>query len=242
MSQTLENSMPNAASETSSEISQAPDNGIKSPARRHFMALGTALGGAAFAGALFSPARADLVAAVGKIFYLDPIVLNFALELEELESDFFSRVTTSSGFGALDERQQNIFYTIASQDKAHFEKISSIRDLRGDTGARRNQASSLGRPKFFRYGPLGNKDEVLGAALDLKENALFAYHGAVGLIKDASLLSVAASIAGVEGRHVSALRESMGLDPVPAPFEGALEAQVSGRKLARYGFVGGASK
>jgi len=36
-------------------------------------------------------------------------------------------------------------------------------------------------------------------------------------------------------------RESMGLDPVPAPFEGALTAQVSGQKLTKYGFVGGAT-
>ncbi len=238
MSQKIENSM--AGGTLAPSDLQTPE-GIKSPARRHLLALGTALGGAAFAGALFNPARADLVAAVGKIFYLDPIVLNFALELEELESDFFSRVTTAAGFGELDEKQQNIIFNIATQDKAHFEKLGSIRSLRGDRAARSNQASST-IPKFFRYGNLSSKDEVLKAALDLKENALFAYHGAVGLLKDGSLLTAAASIAGVEGRHAAVLRESMGLDPVPAPFEGALEAQVSGRKLARYGFVGGASK
>ncbi len=240
MSHILENLMPDAAS-APTENNAAPETGIKSPARRHLLALGTALGGAAFAGALFNPARADLVAAVGKIFYLDPIVLNFALELEELESDFFTRVTSSTGFGQLNERQQNVFYTMATQDKEHFEKLGKIRSIRGDRASRSNQASST-RPKVFRFSSLSTQDQVLKAALDLKENALFAYHGAVGLLKDPALLTTAASIAGVEGRHVSVLRESMGLDPVPAPFEGALEAQVSGRKLARYGFVGGASR
>lgn len=234
MSQSLENTMPEDASSL-----EAPDSGIKSPARRQILAMATALGGAAFAGALFNPARADLVAAVGKIFYLDPIVLNFALELEELEADFFSRATSSFGFAGLDERQKNVIYNIAAQDKAHFEKLSGIRSLRGDRAARANQSESM-RPRFFKYGNLNTKDELLTTALDIKENSLFAYHGAVGLLKDPGLLLAAASIAGVEGRHTAALRESMGLDFSPAPYEGALEAQVSGRKLARYGFVGGA--
>lgn len=234
MSQILENTMPEDASPP-----EAPDSGVKSPARRQILAMATALGGAAFAGALFNPARADLVAAVGKIFYLDPIVLNFALELEELEADFFSRATSSFGFAGLDERQKNIMFNIAVQDKAHFEQIGKIRSLRGERAARANQASST-RPKFFKFGSLNTKDDLLTTALDIKENSLFAYHGAVGLLKDPGLLTVAAGIAGVEGRHAAALRESMGMDPVPAPYEGALEAQVSGRKLARYGFVGGA--
>lgn len=234
MSHSPENTMPDA-----NAAPVALETGVKSPARRQLLTLATAVGGAAFAGALFNPARADLVAAVGKIFYLDPIVLNFALELEELQADFFSRATSSFGFAGLDERQKNVIFNIAAQDKAHFEQLGKIRSLRGDRAARSNQASSA-RPKFFKYGSLNTKDQLLTAALDIKENGLFAYHGAVGLLKDPGLITTAASIAGVEGRHTAALRETMGLDPVPAPYEGALEAQVSGRKLARYGFVGGA--
>lgn len=236
MSHSIENTMPDAAS----PLETAPETGIKSPARRHLLALGTALGGAAFAGAIFNPARADLVAAVGKIFYLDPIVLNFAVELEELEADFFTRATSSFGFAGLDERQKNVFFNIAAQDKAHFQQLGAIRSLRGDRRSRANQSES-NRPRFFKFGNLNTSNELLATALDIKENSLFAYHGAVGLLKDPGLLLAAASIAGVEGRHTAALREAMGLDPIPAPYEGALEAQVSGRKLARYGFVGGAS-
>ncbi len=237
MSHSLENTMPDAV-----VMSEAvPESGVKSPARRQILTMATALGGAAFAGALFNPARADLVAAVGKIFYLDPIVLNFAYELEELETDFFTRATSSNGFASLDERQQNVIFNIAAQDKVHFEQLGKIRDRRGDRASRGTSQSSSRVPRSFRYGSLGTRDELLAMALDLKENSLFAYHGAVGLLKDPRLLAAAAAIAGVEGRHTAALRETMGLDPVPAPYEGALEAQVSGRKLSRYGFVGGAS-
>lgn len=219
----------------------APETSIKSPARRQLLAMATALGGAAFAGAIFNPARADLVAAVGKIFYLDPIVLNFALELEELQADFFSRATSASGFGGLDERQKNVFFNIAAQDKVHFEQLSALRTKRGDTATRGTSMASSRRPRTFHYGGLNSTDELLKKALDIKETGLFAYHGAASLLKDNALLLSAVAIAGVEGRHTAALRETMGLDPIPAPFEGALEAQASGRKLARYGFVGGSS-
>lgn len=237
MSHSLETTLSDAASPPDSEL----ETGVKSPARRHILSLATALGGAAFAGALCKPASADLVAAVGKIFYLDPIVLNFAFELEELEADFFTRATSSTGFAALSERQQNVLYSIAAQDKMHFEQLGKLRSKRGDEASRGTNRSASRRPRMFRFGNLDTSEQLLNTALDLKENSLFAYHGAVGLLKDRNLLMLAAAVAGVEGRHAAALRESMGLDPVPAPYEGALEAQISGRKLARYGFVGGAS-
>ncbi len=240
MSHALENIVPADALNSDPALDNRVDNGVKSPARRQILALATAVGGVALSGAIFNPARADLVAAVGKIFYLDPIVLNFAVELEEMGADFFSRVTSSFGFAGLDERQRNVFFTIAAQDKVHFEQLSAIRGLRGDTASRASQSESR-RPRFFKYGNLNTKDELLKTALDIKETSLFAYHGAAGLLKDPGLLLAAVGIAGVEGRHTAALRETMGLDPAPAPYEGALEAQVSGRKLARYGFVGGAS-
>ena len=236
MSQSLENTMVGADSGT-----LAPETAVKSPARRQLLAMATALGGAAFAGALFNPARADLVAAVGKIFYLDPIVLNFAVELEELQADFFSRTAAAPGFGGLTERQSNVLTAISAQDRTHFEQLAALRAKRGDTASRGGNMASSRRPRTFRYGSLGTSDELLRTALDIKENSLFAYHGAVGLLKNKDLLLAAAAIAGVEGRHTAALREAMGLDPLPAPFEGALEAQVSGRKLSRYGFVGGSS-
>ncbi len=236
MSHILEHPLPSQSEAPAVELSLQD---VVSPARRHFLTLATVVGGAVFAEAIFNPARADLVAKVGKIFYLDPIVLNFALDLEELQSDFFARAPTSPGFGGLTEMQKNVIFNIAAQDKVHFATLRGVRSLRGDRAARANQAAST-RPRFYRYGRSGSGEELLKTALDIKETGLFAYHGAVGLLKDASLLATAAAIAGVEGRHTAALRETMGLDPVPAPYEGALVAQTSGRRLSKYGFVGGA--
>lgn len=217
--------------------------GVKSPARRQFFALATAVGGVALAGALYKPAQADVVASLGKIFYLDPTVLNFAFAIEELEADFFARAFRAPGFQQLSGPERAAFSVFASQDESHKETLEM---LRGPFNAKNAgtfeslNASESRRPRIFSYPPLGSRDDLLKTALDIKENALFTYHGAVGLVKNKKLLGVAAAIAGVEGRHVAVLRDMMGMDPVPAPFEGAITAQVAGRKFATYGLKGGA--
>ena len=227
----------------SNSTQDAPETGVKSPARRQFFALATAVGGATLAGALYKPAQADLVASLGKIFYLDPTVLNFAFAIEELEADFFNRAFRSKGFSQLRGEENSLFATIAAQDAAHKQLLER---LRGPFHAKNAgsfetfNASESRRPRTFTYPTLGSRDDLLKTALDIKENALFTYHGAVGIVRNKQLLGAAAAIAGVEGRHVAVLRDMMGMDPVPAPFEGAITAQVAGRKFVKYGLDGGA--
>ncbi|BCM91619.1 hypothetical protein IAD21_03494 [Abditibacteriota bacterium] len=217
--------------------------GVKSPARRQFFALATAVGGVALASSLYKPAQADIVASLGRIFYLDPTVLNFAFAIEELEADFFARSFRTSGFRELSGAERGIFSVFANQDESHKELLHSLRGPMNakDAGSFETlNASESRRPRIFSYPPLGSREDLLKTALDIKENALFTYHGAVGLVKNKKLLGIAAAIAGVEGRHVAILREMMGMDPVPAPFEGAITASLAGRKFAAYGLKGGA--
>ena len=219
------------------------DHGVKSPARRQFFALATAVGGVALAGALYKPAQADVVATLGKIFYLDPTVLNFAFAIEELEADFFARAFRAPGFNQLSGAERSAFSVMAQQDESHKMLLESLRgpfNAKDAGNFETLNASESRRPRIFTYPFLNSRDELLKTALDIKENALFTYHGAVGLVKNKSLLAVAAAVAGVEGRHVTILRDAMGLDPVPAPFEGAITAALAGRKFARYGLKGGA--
>jgi len=222
----------------------APDAGsVKSPARRQFFALATAVGGVALANAIYHPAQADIVNKLSKIFYLDPTVLNFAFAVEELEADFFNRVTRSGGYDALSGEQRALFSLIAVQDETHKELLESLRPefQAKDAGTFETyNTSESRRPRIFTYPALSTRDEVLKTALDIKENALYTYHGAVGLVGNKKLLAKAVAIAGVEGRHASALRQLMGMDPVPAPFEGAKGAQAQGDYFARYGLKGGA--
>ena len=217
--------------------------GVKSPARRQFFALATAVGGVALAGAIYKPAQADIVATLGRIFYLDPTVLNFAFAIEELEADFFARVFNTRGYTQLSGAERTAITTMAMQDESHKRMLGSLRDAMGakDAGSFETlNASESRRPRIFTYPTLNSRDELMNAALDIKENALFTYHGAASLVRNKNLLSTAVAIAGIEGRHVAILRDSMGMDPVPAPFEGAISATTAGNKFAKYGLKGGA--
>ena len=86
MSQTTPQPAPPAepngldAMAASSQMSSPP----ASATRRQILAMATATCGVTVAASLFNPARADLVAKLGKFLYLDPTVLNFAFEMEEL--------------------------------------------------------------------------------------------------------------------------------------------------------------
>ena len=213
--------------------------------RRQLLTMATAACGVTIASAMFKPARADLVAKIGKLFYLDSIVLNFAFEMEELEKDFYSTLPRTRGWGYLSGEERNILSLMAVQDTEHFGVLNALRDQLGykDAGTTEKlNTSSSRRPRMFTYPNLSSREDVLNTALDIKETVLFGYHGAVGVVRNKKLLSTAAAIAGVEGRHAAILRLAVGLPPSTAPFEGAYAAQHTGYKLGKYGFKGGAPR
>ena len=213
--------------------------------RRQLIAMATLTCGATVAASMFNPARADLVAKVGKIFYLDSIVLNFAFEMEELQKDLYTRLSASRGYGFLSGEERNLISTFAQQDGQHFDVLNAARDAYGyqDAGSTETPNTFASRrARFFTYPKLDSREAVLNTALDVKETVLFGYHGAVGIVRDKQFLAVAAAIAGVEGRHAAVLRQVVGLKPSTAPFEGAYAAQYTGYKLGKYGFKGGAPR
>ena len=157
----------------------------------------------------------------------------------------FPRLPRSKGWGYLDAQERNILSLMASQDAEHYAILNAARDALGfqNAGSTETRNTFASRsPRFFTYPSLNDREGLLNTALDVKESVLFAYHGAVGVVRNKNLLKTAAAIAGVEGRHAALLRQAIGLDPVPAPFEGAYAAQHAGYKLAKYGFKGGAPR
>ena len=213
--------------------------------RRQLLALATATCGATVAASLFNPARADLIAKIGKLFYLDSIVLNFAFEMEEMQKDLYGSISRSKGYGELSGKERDLMALFAQQDDEHFQILNAARDAFGfkDAGGTETlNAFASRRPRSFTYPNLSNREAILNTALDVKETVLFGYHGAVGVVRNKKLLSTAAAIAGVEGRHAAVLRMAVGLPPATAPFEGAYAAQHTGYKLGKYGFKGGAPR
>ncbi|HEY0072465.1 MAG TPA: ferritin-like domain-containing protein [Abditibacteriaceae bacterium] len=213
--------------------------------RRAFLIRTLCAGGVLAAGTTLAPgkAQADILDFLSKLYDFNPVVLNFAHEMEELQADFFERASISRAGKMLEPRARNLIYEIAAQDRAHFEFLDELTQLQAtrNGGSRRTlQTSASRRPRRFTFpaGAFEDKDMLLPAAVELKELCVSAYHGAVHLITS-NLLSPAAAVAGVDGRHLAVLREVAGLDPVPFSFENQVSAQVIGRKLSGYGFKGG---
>jgi len=233
------------APDSGQQTDAAPD-GVASPGRRKMFTLGAALCGAAAGSAVLgngaTPAHADIVDFLDKIWDLDLIVLNFAHEMEELESEFFTRAVYSTGYRDLQGHEPGVLNLIAQQDREHFEMLEDVRNRLGAKAGGHFEtmnAAATRQPRIFHFPRFNSREEFFKAAIELKEDVLFAYHGAAPYLHDKKLLAVAASIAGVEGRHAAVLRELAGAPPVPSPFEGARKPQQSGKKLGRYGFKGG---
>lgn len=222
------------------DSSQAAPNGLS---RRSLLGLGGAVAASTL---LAGGVRADILDTLRGPLDLDPIVLNFAHELEELQSEFFRRLTNSPAYDEMEARERSVISAIAMQDRAHFEFFEA---LRGKLGARgggafeTRNASASRRPRVFRFPSKAfrTRADALTEAVTIKENSVAAYHGAVDLLRDKkSLLAPAVAVAGVDGRHLAVLRELAGLDPVPASYELQVSPQVVGKRLGKYGFRGGA--
>ncbi len=218
---------------------------VASPQRRQLLAMGAAVSAAGLLlgsslGA--APAQADTLRGLKGFLYLDPLVVNFAYEMEELESEFFRRSLDSRAYSLLTDREQDVFTTIAYEDKQHFEEIGKFRQSHAYKSAGNLEtpnASSSRRPGLFSFGDAFNsRAHLFDTALDIKQTVLYAYHGAVDIVAKDTLM-LAAAIAGVEGRHAAVLREINGMDPVPSPFETRMYPDEVGHKLAKYGFNGG---
>ncbi len=219
--------------------------GFDSLTRRRFLALGAVAGATTV---IASGARADILDGLKKFLDLDPIVLNYAHELEEFQSEFFTRVTVSAVYQELTSRERGVFNAIASQDRAHFEALEALRNRIGArAGGRFNSsnASASSRPRNFTFpgSAFRDRQKMYNLAVEIKENSVGAYHGAVDLLREKrTLLEPAAAIAGVDGRHLVVLRELAGLDPIPMSFEVQISPQTVGNRLAKYGFKGGARR
>lgn len=216
----------------------------RSPARRKLLGMGLAAGGAVLAMGTIGKgvATADIIDLLDGPLDLDPIVINFAFELEELQVDFFERAALSRGFNELSSREQSTFNLIGMQDREQFEAIGKLRaklGIKSGNNFESYNTESSRRPRKFRFGGAFNsRDSLMKTAIEIKSLAVASYHGAVTHV-DRGNLTLAAAIAGTDGRHLSVLREMAGLDPVPTSFEEAISPQVTGRKLSKYGFNGG---
>lgn len=136
-------------------------------------------------------------------------ILNYALTLEYLEAEFYTRGLEE---GVLSGRALDLVEPIRDHEQEHVTVLTQVvKDLGGKPAA---------KPEFqFPDGTFTSKAKFLATAAAFEELGVTAYHGQVPRIDDADILKSAAAIAGVESRHAAIVADLMGGDPFPAAFE-----------------------
>ena len=136
-------------------------------------------------------------------------ILNYALTLEYLESDFYAMGLSKD---LLKDRELELVTPIGDHEKQH---VAAITDTINSLGGK-----PVSKPKItYPSGTFDSRDKFLATAAMFEELGVHAYHGQVPLIKSGDILGAAASIAGVESRHAAILAQLTGGKSFPSPFE-----------------------
>lgn len=197
-----------------SKLEQIQDLVTSGVSRRRF-ARNVMMGGAAVGGAVFLGGQQDVAAQS----LTDTDILNFALNLEYLEAEFYTVATTGQriadmGIGvtgrgqagatvggsrvALNDRQMIIAQQIALDEREH------VRFLRGALGS-----AAIAKPAI-NLAALGvgfnNTNEFLTVARAFEDLGVSAYAGAAAAISSRAILTAATRIALTEAQHAGVLR------------------------------------
>ncbi len=133
-------------------------------------------------------------------------VLNFALTLEYLESEFYIQGLDS---GIIASGDQPVFMQISKHESAHVVFLANYIDSLGTT--------PVSKPNFDftaggTFNPFGDYQQFLALAQAFEDTGVRAYKGgAAGLMSNDVALTAALQIHSVEARHAAEVRRIRGL-------------------------------
>ena len=135
----------------------------------------------------------------------DLAIVQYALTLEHLETDFYNAVISS---GAIkDKKLADTAKMIRDNEQEHVDALTQTVKQLGGTPK---------RPKTnFDSVIKGGKDMILRTAATVENLGAAAYLGQAGRIKSKDVLAAALAIHTVEGRHAAALNSAVGKTIVP---------------------------
>jgi rubrerythrin len=132
----------------------------------------------------------------------DIAIVNYALTLEYLETEFYKKVIASNLFNG---KVQDLLKTFGAQEQAHVDALKATVKKLGGTPA----TKPVG--KF----PLTSAASVATLAATVENTGAPAYLGQAGNIQSAEVLGAALAIHTVEARHAAVLNQLTGKSITP---------------------------
>lgn len=171
---------------TSPELGAVEVHGMS---RASFILRGAMTAGAVYGATAVGPYVGNALAASGSG---DLDILNFALTLEYLETDFYAHKAKSVG---LSGEAKSLAALIAGHEQQHVDAL--VKAIRGAGG------TPVKKPTFAF--PVSDQASFLKLAYVLENTGVGAYNGAGPSLKTPAYLAAAGSIVQVEARHAAAI-------------------------------------
>lgn len=167
--------------------------------RASFLLKGAISAGAVYGAGAVAPFVSNAFAATASS---DIDILNFALTLEYLETNFYKHKATSVG---LSGEAKSLAALIAGHEQLHVEALVKAIKAAGGTPVK--------QPTFVF--PVTNQQSFLKLAYVLENTGVGAYNGAGPALSNKEYLAAAGSIVQVEARHAAAIGLLVGESVTP---------------------------
>lgn len=130
-------------------------------------------------------------------------IANFALTLEFLEAEFYAIAINS---GVLAGQAQSLVAAVGDHENQHVQALTGLIQQFGGT--------PVAKPTFtFPPDAFSSEASILNLAATFEPVGVGAYLGAAPMISDPNVLAAAASIEVIEGEHVVAFNNLVGVVP-----------------------------
>jgi len=173
--------------------------GVHGITRSSFILRGALAAGAVYGVSAVTPFVSQALAAAGGG---DVEILNFALTLEYLESDFYNVKGKQVG---LSGRARSYATLFGEQEQAHVQALSTTIKQLG--------ATPVAKPTFAF--PASSQSAFLALASVLENTGVGAYNGAAPSLQSKQVLEAAGSIVQIEARHAAAIDLLIEKSPTP---------------------------